>query len=162
MDDPDYYASILLTDILASGESSRLYQRLVNTDQIAVQTALVPLSLQYSGLYLLVGIPAPGKDYSDIKKVMFEEIQKLVKEGVTDSELEKAKNIQETQFVSGKTNTLEKASTLAKYNSYYGNPDLINTELKNFLKVTKEDIKRVAKKYFGDAHKVVLTYLPKE
>lgn len=162
LDDADYYASILLTDILASGESSRLYQRLVNTDQIAVQSALVPLSLQHSGLYLMIGIPAPGKDYADVKKVMFEEIQRVVKEGVTDSELEKAKNIQETQFVSGKKDALEKARILAKYNSYYGNPELINTELKNFLKVTKEDIKRVAKKYFGDAHKVVLTYLPKE
>ncbi|NLO20277.1 MAG: insulinase family protein [Ignavibacteria bacterium] len=162
LEDPDYYASILLTDILASGESSRLHQRLVEKEQIAVQTALVPLSLQYSGIYLLLGIPSPGKDYKDVKKLIYEEVAKIVKNGVSDDELEKAKNIQENQFVSGKKNTLEKARILAKYNSYYGNPELINTELDNFLKVTKEDIKRVAKKYFGDAYKVALTYLPKE
>ena len=45
---------------------------------------------------------------------------------------------------------------------YYGDANLINTELERYLKVSKEDIQRVANKYFVPSNRVVLYYLPKE
>jgi predicted Zn-dependent peptidase len=54
------------------------------------------------------------------------------------------------------------AEDLANYEMYFGDANLINTELERYLKVTKEDIKRVANKYFTPSNRVVLYYLPKE
>ena len=54
------------------------------------------------------------------------------------------------------------AENLANYEMYFGDANLINTELDRYMKVTREDIQRVAKKYFNTENRVVLYYLPKE
>jgi len=60
-----------------------------------------------------------------------------------------------------KKNVLEKAEVLAKYQAYFNNPSLINTELDKYLAVTKDDIKRVAQKFLSsNAHNVTLFYHP--
>lgn len=158
--DEEYYATSLLSDILASGESSRLYQRLVDKDQIAVASELEPLSLQYAGALIFIGVAAPGKEYASVEKAMQDEISKLIQNGVTDEELTKAKNIKEASFVNSKKNCLEKAQDLARYYSFYNDASLVNTEIDKFNAVTKEDILRVAKKYLGTDKFIVLTYVP--
>ncbi|MFW5702225.1 MAG: M16 family metallopeptidase, partial [Bacteroidota bacterium] len=95
----DQFAMNLLMDILATGESSRLYQRLVDKEQVAVQSAAMALDLEYAGLILFIGIASPGQDYEDIRELIFEEIDKMLENGVTDEEFEKAKNLAEVQFI---------------------------------------------------------------
>lgn len=158
--DSNYFATKLMADILASGESSRLYKRLVDKEQSAVVAELENLNLQYSGLLLFIGIAAPGKNINDVEKQILEEINKIAEKGITDEELTKAKNITEAQFVSSKKNVHEKAQELARLYSYYGDPSRINNELDEFLNVTKEDIQRVAKQFLINAKKVTLTYIP--
>jgi len=53
------------------------------------------------------------------------------------------------------------AESLANYFVYFGNADLINSEIQRYMKVTKEDIKRAANKYLTKENRVVLYYLPK-
>jgi len=53
------------------------------------------------------------------------------------------------------------AEQLANYHVYFNNANLINTELNQYMKVTREDLQRVAKKYLTKEHRVVLHYLPK-
>jgi len=53
------------------------------------------------------------------------------------------------------------AENLANYHMYYGDADLVNTEIDRYMKVTREDIKRVANKYFIKSNRVVLYYMPK-
>jgi predicted Zn-dependent peptidase len=156
----DYYAAKLLGDILSAGESSRLYQRVVDKEQTAVAVEMENLNLQYSGLMLFIGIAAPGKKIGDVESQILEEIKKIAENGVTAKELEKAKNISEAQFIQSKKNVQEKAQDLAKYYSYYGDAGLINTELDNFMSVNQEDIKAAALKYLNTKNRVVLTYLP--
>lgn len=157
----DYYAMSLLGDILGSGESSRLYQRLVDKDRVALQAAINPFSLQHSGIVLLIGIPAIGKESKEVLKTISDEISKVVKNGVTDEELTKAKNITEAQIISGNKTALEKAQSLARYQVYFNDPGVINTELEKFQSVTKEDIINVAKKFLNTDNRVVLFYEPK-
>ncbi len=54
------------------------------------------------------------------------------------------------------------AENLANYHMYFGDANLINTELENYMAVTREDIKRVANEYMVKDNRVVLYYLPKE
>ncbi|MFP4529344.1 MAG: M16 family metallopeptidase [Candidatus Kapaibacterium sp.] len=158
----DQFAMNLLMDILATGESSRLYQRLVDKEQVAVQSAAMALDLEYAGLILFIGIASPGQDYEDIRELIFEEIDKMLENGVTDEEFEKAKNLAEVQFISGKKEVMNKGQELAKYQAYFGSPDRINTELKYYTEITKEDLIEVAKKYLDTDKFVVLNYLPKK
>lgn len=158
--DDDYYATKLMGDILAAGESSRLYKRLVDKEQSAIVAEFENLNLQNSGLILLIGIASPGNDIETVEEQMLDEIKKLINKGVTKEELEKAKNITEAQFVNSKKNVYEKAVDLARYESYYGDASIINTELTKFQKVTTEDIVKVAKKYLDTKNRVILTYIP--
>jgi predicted Zn-dependent peptidase len=68
----------------------------------------------------------------------------------------------EASFVGDKKNVLPKAMSLASYNSYYQDPSLINTELDKYMKVTQEDLKRVANLYLKTDKRVILIYLPKQ
>ncbi|MES2766303.1 MAG: pitrilysin family protein [Bacteroidota bacterium] len=159
--DPDIYAMEMLTDLLSNGESSRMYRRLVDQDQIAVAAQTFPFDLQQSGALIALGVAAPGKDISDVEKVIYEEIEKVKREGVSDKEFEKSKNIIEARFVQGKKGTLEKAMALASYYSYFGDASLINKEIDRYMAVTKNDIQRVAEKYLIANNRVVLTFMPK-
>lgn len=156
----DYYAMALLSSIMASGESSRLYQSLVNEKQLAVASQMIPFSLQYSGALIFVNIPNSVDNVEATKKALSEELAKVVKNGVTQEELTKAKNIVEASSVMSNKNTLSKAMNIAQYWAYYDKPGMINTEIDKYLKVTLDDIKRVAKKYLDTDNKVILTYMP--
>ncbi len=158
----DYYALNLLSNILASGESSRLYKRLVNKDEIAMQASMFPLNLQEDGAIIFYGVAYPKQDLDDVEDAIYEEVKKIIEDGISDSELQKVKNITEMDLVNSKKSVMQKAMLLARYEAYYKDPNMINDELTNFNSVTKEDIQRVAKKYLATKNRVVLNYLPKE
>ncbi|MFN5094161.1 MAG: M16 family metallopeptidase [Ignavibacteria bacterium] len=158
----DAYAMSMLMDSMRSGESSRLYQRLVDKDQIAVQASGGAQNLQASGMMFGLAIVAPGKTPDEVIKAIDEEIEKVKKDGVTDEEFLKAKNIAEVRFIEGKKNVLEKARSLARYHTYFGKASMINTEIKDFMSIKKEDLKRVANQYFTQDSRVILQYMPKQ
>jgi len=79
---------------------------------------------------------------------------------IGEREFQKLRNQVESQFITRNARVAGIAESLANYHMYYGNTDLINTELERFLAVTREDIQRVAKKYFNNDNRVVLNYLP--
>ncbi len=158
----DAYAMSMLMDIVRSGESSRLYQRLVDKDQIAVQASGGAQNLQHSGMMFMLGVVSPGKTTDEVIKAVDEEIEKVKNEGVTDEEFTKAKNIAEVRFIEGKKNVLEKARSLAQYHTYFGKASMINTEIKDFMSIKKEDLQRVAKKYFTQDSRTILQYMPKQ
>lgn len=159
--DSSYYAVQLLSDILSSGESSRLYRELVDKEQIAVNADCFNYALQYAGMLMFEAIAAQDKSADDLQESIDDQIQLIVDKGVTDEELAKAKNMFEASFVNSRKNTLDKAFALAKFYSYYNNPGLINTEFDKIKKVTKEDIQRAAKRFLDTKNRVVLIYQPK-
>lgn len=156
---PDSYALEMLTNILSSGESSRFYRNLVDR-QLAVQASSFLSTEQYAGLLVMLGIAGPGQSLDSIEQALWEQIQKVQRNGVTPEEFRKARNAQEAAFVSGKKQVLSKALSLATYKAYFNDPGLINTELQNYMKVTPEDIQRVAQQYFVPDKAVVLYYFP--
>lgn len=155
-----YYATNLLSSILSAGESSRFYSRIIDKEQEAVSADLQYIPLENSGILLLVGVPGQGKSVKKIESLFNEEINKIINTGITDDELNKAKSIFEAGFVTSKRNASNKARDLASFQSYYNNPGLINSELENYMSVTKEDIVQAAKLYLNTPNKVVFVYKP--
>lgn len=160
MTDKDAYAMELLMTILTRGESSRMYRAIVDDQQLAVQVAGSSQLREYAGMTFLIGVAAPGKGLEAVETAIDEQLAEVVKNGVTDAELQKAKNITEAQFISGRTGMYSKALQLANYYRFYDGTGLINNELERYMAVTTADVQRVAGRVFATPNRVVLTYLP--
>jgi predicted Zn-dependent peptidase len=158
---PDAYALEMLTNILAAGQSSRLYKEVVDKQQKAVAAGSFPYFLEDPGLFVVYGIANMGINANDLEKSIQSEIDKVKKDLISQKEFEKMRNQKETEFVSSNSTDLGVAENLANYFVYYGDANLINTELGRYMKVTREDLKRVANKYLNADNRVVLYYLPK-
>ena len=157
----DAYALEMLSTVLSGGQSARLYKSLVDEQQKALQVVAIPFSSEDPGLYLLFGLPTIGGSLEGLETAMEEEINKLKNELITEKEFEKVRNQVENNFVSGNSTMAGIAESLANYHVYYGDANLINQEIDRYMKVTREDIQRVAKKYLTKENRVVLYYLPK-
>ncbi len=157
----DYYAIQLLTQLMSKGKSSRFEREVVDKQEKAIQAAAFDLGNEEPGLAIMLGIANMGVSADDLEKSLLAEIEKLKKDGITDEEYKKLQNQAENDFVEQNQKVLGIANNLATYYTYMGDANLINTELDRYRKVTKEDIKRVANKYFTKENRLVVHYLPK-
>ena len=160
--DDDSYAVELLSKLLSQGESSRLQKSLVDEKQLALAVGAFPLGTEHPGITLAFCIANMGVDPKTAEEAMDAEIAKVQSELISNEELQKLKNQVEAEFVSGYTRVVGIAESLANYHMYKGDANLINTEIEKYLKVTPQDIQRVAKKYFTKDNRVVLYYLAKQ
>jgi len=158
---PDYYAVSMLGTLLSQGESSRLYRALVDDQQKALFVGNFPFSMEDPGVSLAFCITNMGIDPMDAEKAMDAEIVKVQTELISDKEFQKLRNQTENDFISNNSRIIGIAESLANYHTYFGDANLINSEIDKFLAVTKEDIMRVAKEYFVPTNRVTLYYLPK-
>ncbi|NRB52188.1 MAG: insulinase family protein [Saprospiraceae bacterium] len=156
----DFYAIKMLSTLLSQGESSRLNKSLVDEQQTAFQVANVPIDLEDPGLSINFGIANVGVNSGDLEKAMDIEVEKVQKELITDEEFQKLRNQIESNFIASNTTVAGIAGSLATYEMFFGDANLINTEIDRYMAVTKEDIRRVAKEYFHKGNRVVLHYLP--
>lgn len=156
----DYYAVDMLASLLSEGQSSRLHRRLVDQEELAMQVMLMPMDMEDPGLALTFALPNVGVDPAKVEKVMDEEIQRVRNELISDRELEKLKNQVESQLVQQNSSISQRAVNMARKYTYFENTNLINTEIEKYQSVDKQDIKRVANKYFREDNRVVLYYLP--
>jgi zinc protease len=158
---PDFYAVDMLNQLLSQGESSRLYRALVDEQQKAVQAGSFPFKMENPGIALCYGIANMGVKTADLEKAMDVVIEKTQKELISEKEFQKLRNQIENDFISSKTTVVGRAESLANYYTYFGDTNLINTEIDRYLKVTREDIQNAAKKYFVKTNRVALEWLPK-
>ncbi|MCB0505953.1 MAG: insulinase family protein [Cyclobacteriaceae bacterium] len=157
----DYYALQLLTTLLSGGQSARLYKELVDKEQVAMQVFAFPYSLENGGLFITIGLANLGKSPEDLETSMEREIDKVKTELISEAEYQKLQNQIENDFVSSNSTGRGIAESLADYHVYFGDANLVNTELERYKRVTREDIMAVAKKYLNKDNRVVLYYLPK-
>ncbi len=157
----DYYALDMLSTLLSKGQSSRLYKSLVDEQQKAMQVASFPLPFRDPSVALTFALPNMGVKTKDLEDAMDAEIKKVQDELISEKEFQKLKNQFENDIVKGNIKVSTRANTLARNYTYFGDANLINTELDKYLAVTREDIKRVANKYLTKDNRVVLYYLPK-
>ncbi len=158
---PDSYALDMLSTVLSGGQSSRMYKSIVDEQKKAMQVASFPFSLEDPGLYITLGLVNMGVNIDDLEKAMDAEVEKVKNELISEKEFQKIRNQMESQFVQQNATTFGIAEQLANYHVYFKDANLINTEIDRYMKVTREDLQRVAKKYLTKENRVVLHYLPK-
>jgi zinc protease len=157
--DPDSDVLRVVDAILSSGESARLYNSLVYTQQLAAEADANLDAREDLGLFYFIAILAGSKKPEDAEKSLLAEIKKLQDTPVSAAELEKAKNqliteqLREREASNGKALALGEAALL-------GDPGRVNKDLARLQAVTAADVQRVMKKYFTDQNRLVLFYLP--
>jgi zinc protease len=157
---PDAYPLELASNILAGGESSRLYQTLVYKEQIAVQSAGFGEFSEDPDLFWAYAVMNQGHTAEEGQKAVLAVLDQLKKEPVEAKELEKAKNQEVSGFILGRETDQEKGEALAAASVIGKDPNLVNTELDRYLKASLADIQRVAKNYFVPQHATVMLVTP--
>ncbi|MDB4976802.1 MAG: putative zinc protease, partial [Myxococcaceae bacterium] len=158
--EPDHYPLELLAMALGDGESSRLYQELVKKRELLQSLNVGTDSRRGPDLFSVWAVSAEGKNPKLARDVIYAELSKLAKTGLSPRELEKAKNRVRSSFVFGLSSTLDRALVLGQFELYFGNAELLKTELNRYLAVTNDDIKRVAAQYFAATNRTVLDVTP--
>ena len=156
---PDSYALDILGRILSGGESSRIYKRMIYTDQIALAAGGEYGPREQAGLFYAYAFMQPGKTTAEGEKAVYEEIEKMKTEKVTDEELQKAKNQVEAEFYMGIQSNEGKADRLGHFQTFLGDYKLLFQEADKYAAVTADDIMRVAKNYLDSRNRTVITVI---
>lgn len=157
----DFYAVQMLGQVLSQGESSRMNKTIVDEQQKAVAAGSIPMQLEDPGANLTFAIANMGVNPAELEKSMDAVIEDLQKNLITEKEFQKLQNQIENDFISANDNVAGIAESLANYEMYFGDANLINTELERYRKVTREDLRTAANKYFNKNARVVLYWMPK-
>ena len=157
----EYYAFRMLSNVLSGGPSSRMNKVLVDQKQMALAAQAVPFFNEDAGLFINFAVANMGVKPEDLEKSVDSVVNNLKTTPITEQEYQKVRNQIETSFVSSNATMAGIAESLANYEVYFGDADLINTELARYQKVTREDILNVAKKYLNKDNRVALYYVPK-
>jgi zinc protease len=157
---PDFYALNILRAILFQGESSRMYQRLVDKDQIALDVSSAVEPAFDPTMIEVVAQPKQGVDPQKCEKAIYEELERTATALVSDAELEKATNIRLVEFYRQVRTINGRANTIGTYEVFFGDYNKLFEAAKNYSAVTKEDVQRVAKMYFGANNRTVATLIP--
>jgi len=153
----DYYAVDLLSDILARGASSRLYQKLVKENPLFAELSAYVLGSIDPGLFVIHAMLSDDVDIETAKLALQTEVDVLLKDGVSENELTKVVNKSETSTVYQDMNVLHKAQNLAFY-ELLGDVSLINQQQDLYRKVSTADVARVAKKIIRKENCTCLNY----
>jgi zinc protease len=156
---PDDAALDMLAYVLAGDKNSRLYKRLVYDMQVAQEVSTFQNSGRLDGNFWIDVLPKPGQTPSRMAELVQEEIDKLVKEGITARELTRAQNTTRARFIDRLASVQNKAYQLNMYNYFAGTPDYVQQDAARYDRVTAADVQRVAATYLSKP-RVVLTVVP--
>lgn len=143
----------LVSDVLSSGKTSRLYKRLVYDDQIATDVFAYVIGREIGGQFGIQASAKPGVDLAEVESAIWEELNRLLEEGPTDQELERVK----TNFRAGFVRGIEriggfggKSDILANSEVYAGNPEAYKVMLSRSASATVDDLHDAAVEWLSD------------
>jgi zinc protease len=156
---PDDDAVDVLGEILASGRSARLYEHLVREKQLAVTVRAFAPNSRGPRLFGIEATPAPGASLDQLEQAIYSEVEGVKAGPIADTEIEKARNLAQRQFVRNLDTSLARARNLAEYALFFGDPGRINTRWDRLARLSAADVQRVAKQYLtADNRSVVITH----
>lgn len=151
----------LIANYLSNGASSKLAKKLVDEKKQALVVQAMSFALEDYGAYLTFALPNGNIPLDTLLHEMDEEVQKVRENLISESDFQKLRNQLENDFVDKNSRMLGIAENLADAYTFHKNTNYVNEELGLYLKITREQIRDVARKYLNPNQRVVLYYLPK-
>jgi len=159
---PDRRALGVAATLLTHGQSSRLYKRMVDTEQIALSVGAGVGDALDPTVFTFNIQPRSGVDPATTEKALFEELSKLQADAVPDTELRKAKN-QMLADLYRQLKTIEgRANLLGSYEVFQGDYNKLFSVDKEIEAVTAADVQRVARQYFVAKNRTAATLVPEK
>lgn len=163
LDHPDVYSLTLLSAVLSLGKASRLYQEFVRPGRVAELEAYLappPWTAQDPDLLVFRAIAAPGTDLPRLEKDLWDSLERLKTEGVSEMELARAKKILKAQTVQGLAKNFFRGLLVGLFHLKTGDAQRVNDILNCYGAVTREDLVRVAREYLREDNRTVVTLQP--
>lgn len=155
----EFYAVDMLNQLLSEGGSSRLNRAIVEEHELALFCGAYTFNLEDPGVTLAFGLANMGITPEEVDQAMEKEFNRVKDELITETEFQKLRNQIESEFITSNSSMAGIAESLADYHTYYGNANLINTEIERYMAVTREDIRNAARKYYVPENRVVLYFV---
>ena len=159
INDKDTYALDILSTVLGSGRTSKLYRVLKEQKQLVNSITAAETSLRDDGIFIIKAAFIP-QNHEKVEKAVFDVIAEIKKRGITETELNTAKKIIESETYYSRESVSNIASEMGYVITLTGGTKYYEDYLKNINKVTAEDVKRAANKYLINC--AISTVLPKE
>ncbi|MFH2034951.1 MAG: pitrilysin family protein [Candidatus Zixiibacteriota bacterium] len=144
---PDQYSLDILATLLGNGESSRLYKKLIDELGLVYSIQYSFYTSKYEGILLSFATLDPSK-ISEVEKAINTTLNDVIANGFTERELQKAKNIINTNHYAGQERGLDLADSYAQYDSHIGY-QFVENYPENIEKVTLAQLNETAKKYLN-------------
>lgn len=159
--DRDHYALDLLSNILSGGKSSRLYQDIVYSKQLALSAGggFTPVQTDPELFYFYAQLK-PDRTTDEAEAALKEEIERIKREPVSARELQKARNQAEASFIMGQDSVFYQAMLIGQLETTGAGARYLDSYIDEVRRVTPEDIMRVANKYFVDDNRTVGVLVP--
>jgi len=158
---PESYPMFVMSKTLSDGNTSRIYRKLVYESGLALTAFGTSSFLEQPGIFSAVALVNPGKSPDAVEKALIAEFDKLKTEGITDRELQRAKNQFARDYIVSRLSIKEKASQLGHAEVIQKDMASADGEFDTFQAVTLDDVKRVAQKYFVPEGRLVMRIMPR-
>jgi hypothetical protein len=153
----EYPVMDLISDLLSRGNSARLYNRLVKEERMFGEINAFVMGDSDKGTFVVSGKLNEGISTEAAEAAVFVELAKLQEELVSERELQKVKNKVESSLLFAEMGVLDKAMNLAYY-ELMGDINKVNTEIDEYMRVTPEEIRTVAREVFRKTNCSTLHY----
>ena len=150
----------LVADALSREGTGRLYKALVYDKQLATSARANQGGMTYSGVFSITVMLRGGADLDETKKIVADEVARVVREGVTQREIARLVASNEANLIHGLESVMGRAETLQECNEKHGDPDCITWDLDRYRKATPEQVRAVAAKYLQPEHMVTVVTTP--
>lgn len=156
-----YYAASLAAAVLGLRSGCRLEQSLVRRQRVASQASAFTYDLAKGSDLLVVDATAhPDVTAEQLEAAVLAELDLMHTQGVTEDEVQRARALIETGFVTSMQSAAERADQLSRFATYFGDASLINTQVARYQAVSAADVSRLARERLGPDNRVVLLYVP--
>jgi len=155
--DDAYHATDIISEVLGHGKSSRLFQKLVKERQLFSGISCYHIGSVDRGLLTIEGKLVKGVSMQEAEQAVNNEIQLLLKKGISAEELQKAKNRTESMLAFEDMHLMSRCNNLAFY-ELLGDAEEMNREWDRYETVTLDMVKQTAQNLFGSGNSNTLHY----
>ena len=156
----DFFLGDITSDILAGGDSARLYEHLIKNKRLFASVNAYITGDVDCGLFVFTGQLLPSTSEAEAEEALWAEMADLQQNNISDYELEKVKNKFEANTLFGELNVMNKAMNLGYY-EMIGDLSLINREVDIYRSLTSGDISDFASRTFRKENSSTLIYRAK-
>jgi len=159
---PEFYAADVLSSVLATGKSSRLYRTLVRERRLAKDAGAFTFPIVTGAAMLVVTATAtPGTTLEALEAAVLAELEAAPSGGDLAAEIRRAVTGIEARHVIGIQQVSERANDISMYTTRFDDPGRINTELDHYRAVGEEHVRRFALEFLAADNRAVLAYAPR-